>query len=526
MLRPSHPIRLAFVAGSLLAIPACSDTPTTFGEVQAHTSRERNVDWKADDKTRLLLREMGPASQGQAPQAAAPTFQAKVPDGWETLPPRQFRDASWRVTGTDAECALLASVRGGLRGNVDRWSDQFGATHLTAEQLGAAPTMELLGKPAKLIEIEGTFGGKPDQMLLGLITDTDPQATLKFTGSKAVVQQNRDKFLALAKSIAEGKAAAQPQPAAGGQGGSDVPTGYTGDLPAGWTQLPSEPQRFRDAVFGVPGGDGDVSFTASVGGGMRGNIDRWTGQFGLPALTEEQLAQAPQHPLAGKTAKLVELQGAFRGREGQAMLALITDGNQGSTFKFTGPAAVVMAEKANFLALAASLRKGQGKVSAPGAAPAQTPQMPAGHGATPPPAAPTSSAFAATIPAGWVKKPSNKEMHHTFGKSGEVYISALGGDLRQILDVWRSEMKMEPFTDAEFTALPKLPLLGQEGVLMDIAGDYEGMVGNKIPGARMLVGACKDGNAIVFVKLFGAADDVTAQKDAFAAFCSSLRRNP
>lgn len=523
MSRPSHPIRLALAAGPLLALAACSDTPTTFGEVQAHTARERNVDWKADDKTRLMLREMGPASQGQAPQAAGPSFQAQLPAGWESQKPRQFQDLAWRVTGTDAECALLASVGGGLRSNVDRWSDQFGAPHLTAEQLGAAPTVELLGKQAKLIEIEGTFAGKADFMLLGLITDSNPQATLKLTGPKLVVQQNRDRFLALAKSIAEGKASAPAQPQApAAASGNDAPTGFTGDLPTGWTQLPSEPQRFRDAVFGVPGGDGDVSYTASVGGGLRGNIDRWTGQFGLPALTEEQLANAPQHPLAGKQAKLVELQGTFRGREGQAMLALITDGSQGSTFKFTGPKELVMAEKGNFLALAASLRKGQGKVSAPGAAPAQNPQMPADHGATP---APASSAFAATIPAGWAKKASNKEMHHTFGKSGEVYISALGGDLRQILDVWRVEMQLEPLTDAEWSALPKLPLLGQEGVLMDIAGDYKGMVGNPIQGARMLVGACKDGKATVFVKLFGAADDVAAQKDAFAAFCSSLRRN-
>ncbi|MBM4063033.1 MAG: hypothetical protein FJ265_18350, partial [Planctomycetes bacterium] len=302
-LRAAAPCALALVGTS-----ACSDAPATFGEVKAYTARERTVDWKADDKTRLLLREMGPAGHGGENQAQAPSFTATVPDGWETLPPQQFRDVLWRVKGTDAECALLASVGGGLKGNLDRWCDQFGVPRLSDEQVAAAPAMPLLGKPGKLFELEGTFQKKSDQKLLGIITDTDPQATLKFTGSREVVQQNLDKFLALARSIRVGTAAA----AAPG-------TGYTADLPAGWTQLPSQPERFRDAVFGVPGGDGDCAYTAAVGGGLRGNVDRWTEQFGLPALTDEQLAAAPQHPLGGAPAKFVELAGTFRGRADMVM---------------------------------------------------------------------------------------------------------------------------------------------------------------------------------------------------------------
>lgn len=535
--------RVSFVLSlcPLLGLAGCSDTPTTFGEVKAYTTRERNVDWKVDDKTRLMLREMGGTGmggQGMAAPQEKVSITAQVPDGWEEQPPRQFRDASWKVKGTDAECALLASVRGGLKGNIDRWCGQMGTANLPDEDVAKLPKGELLGKPAKLVELDGTFQGRSGWKLVGLITDSDPQATLKFTGPRDTVMANLDKFLSLARSLRMGSAPAgqpdpqsapQPAPQTGNQGGPAMPseTGYTGDLPAGWKQLPSQPERFRDAIFGVPGGDGDCSLCAAVGGGVRMNLDRWTQQFGTASIPDEALAKAPQHPLLGKQARLVEIVGTFKERADQMMLALITEGNQVSTFKFTGPKAVVAAEKEHFLQLAASLRPGQGVVEAPGAAPAAPqPQLPPGHGQVPMPSGPAVSQFQATVPAGWTPKPgSSKELHHTFGADGEIYVSALSGDLRQLLDVWRGEMEKQPFADAEFQALPKTSLLGGDGVLMDLTGTFHSMTGKQIDQARMLVAARKIDDAVVFVKLFGAATDVAAQQAAFTSFCSSLRRN-
>jgi hypothetical protein len=102
----------------------------------------------------------------------------------------------------------------------------------------------------------------------------------------------------------------------------------------------------------------------------------------------------------------------------------------------------------------------------------------------------------------------------------------LGGDIRQILDIWRGEMKQQPFTDAEYAALPKTPLLGTDAVLMDIRGDYEGMTSRKkIAGARLLVAAAVVEGTVVFVKLVGGAADVEAQREPFLAFLASIRRN-
>lgn len=506
---------VAATAASLCS-SACSDA-VAFGPPRTLPASDRKIDWEVSDKTRLMLRDLGPA-EGQEPGQAT-GFTAELPEGWETQPPRQFRDASWRVRGTEAECALLAAVGGGLRGNVDRWCDQFGAARLSDAALASAPAGELLGKPARVIELQGSFQGKSDWALLALITEGDPLATLKFTGPKAVVAAQRDAFLRLGKTLRAGggpapagQPAAAPAPAATG--------GFTATLPAGWTQRAAEPERFRDAVFAV-GDGGDCAYTAAVGGGLRTNVDRWCGQFGLPPLGDAQLTNAPQHALAGQSARLIELQGSFRGKPEQAMLALITDGTPAATLKLTGPAALVGAQKSNFLQVAATLRAGAAPAAPANPAPAAPHPAPSPNGAA------NAGPFTATIPAGWQPKAgSSRPLHHTFGTQGEVYANSIGGALREQLAIWRGELQLAPLTDAEFAALPVQSLLGGDGVLLDLRGDFRGTDGRTLPGARVLVAARAVDGAVVFAKLFGPAAEVTEAEAAFRSFCASLRRHP
>ena len=55
------------------------------------------------------------------------------------------------------------------------------------------------------------------------------------------------------------------------------------------------------------------------------------------------------------------------------------------------------------------------------------------------------------MPGGWkAKAGSRRILHHTFGANSEVYIGQLGGELRQMLDIWRFELQLEAMTDAEF----------------------------------------------------------------------------
>ena len=334
---------------------------------------------------------------------------------------------------------------------------------------------------------------------------------------------------------------------AGGQGpqGSAAAGGekiWAASVPAGWEALAGNPGKFRDAQWRIQGqADCDIYFTAGVGGGVKGNLTRWyQGQFGKPEVPAPESLEIVE--LAGRTGRLVELSGTFSGKPGwAALIAFAWQGDQVTSLKFTGPEAAVKANRDQFLAVARSLKLATASPNpaAPPIQPGQT--MPsdsthAGVGSqgkapstptptptpTPPPAA---SPFTATVPAGWsAKAGTSRALHHTFGADGEVYLSQLGGTLKQNIDIWRGEMSLAPLTDAEFAALPKAAFLGDDSVLLDVAGNFQSMSGKKIDGARMLVAARLDAQTITFAKLVGAAADTTAQVDAFRAFCGSVRR--
>ncbi len=312
---------------------------------------------------------------------------------------------------------------------------------------------------------------------------------------------------------------------------------WTGDTPVGFESLPAVPAKFRDAVWRIAGEPNtDIYLTASVGGGTVGNLTRWyTEQFAIE--TVPTMEALPVVELAGRAGRLVELKGTFnRDKPGwAALIAFHAQGEQVMSLKFTGPEPVVMGNKDKFLALAKSLRSATASPDpkAPAIDPGQS--MPANHPATgaPPtagnktPHAVAPTPFTATVPTGWTAKAgSAKPLHHTFGSDGEVYVSQLGGTLKGSLDIWRGELQQQPMAEADVAALPKVAFLGDDSVLLDLAGDFRSMTGKQIQGARMLVAARLDGGTITFVKLVGVAADVEAQVGAFRQFCGSVRRTP
>jgi hypothetical protein len=328
-----------------------------------------------------------------------------------------------------------------------------------------------------------------------------------------------------------------PQGAAGSGGGGEKR--WVATVPEGWEALAANPAKFRDAQWRIPGqADCDIYFTASVGGGVKGNLTRWyQQQFGKAEVPAPESLEIVE--LAGRTGRLADLGGTFSGKSGwAALIAFAWQGEQVTSLKFTGPEAVVKANRDKFLAVARSLKLATASPN-PAAPPIQPGQaMPDNHppvgtspgqGVAPPPAPspqPAAAPFQATIPTGWTAKPgTSRALHHSFGADGEVYLSQLGGGLKPTLDIWRNEMGLGPMSDADFAALPKAAFLGDDSVLLDLSGNFQSMSGKKIDGARMLVAARLDGQTITFAKLIGTAADTGAQVDAFRAFCGSVRRS-
>ena len=327
-------------------------------------------------------------------------------------------------------------------------------------------------------------------------------------------------------------------PATGGTG-QKGPKQVVASVPNGWEELPPAPARFRNAVWRIKDEPTtDIYLTIAVGGGVPGNLRRWyADQFGKSVVPAVEAL--PPIDLADRPGRLVEVEGTFAGKQDwAALIAFYNEGSAVTSLKFTGPKRIVAANKKEFLMLAKSIRFAAQSPN-PKAPPIRAGQalpedhQPVGPGGNSPAAGAnpteTASPFTATTPEGWTKVDGRRILSHTFGSGSELYISQLGGALRQSLDIWRGEVsvggkRLSPLTDEEYNALPKALFLGDDAVMMDLAGAFQGMTGDQIESARLLVAARLDGTTITFCKLVGPQSEVDAQRAAFVQFCGSVRR--
>lgn len=523
---------------------ACRTEHPRFGAETSLPFDERPTVFDLGHRERLGVRDMAPARDAEAGGEQEPAvFDATVPAGWEALPATAMRQLNFRVAGSaDAECYLTAgNLRGGALANANRWvSTQFGQAPMTQAQFEALPRHPLLGQAGALVAIEGSFAGmgggpaRDDFALLGIVAGGDDDlVTLKFTGPKAIVAAQRDAFLAFASSIRRaGSKPATGTPVAAATDGAGS-NGFRVATPPGWQEVAPTDMRQKNWRIGA---DAECYLSAgNLSGGMLANANRWVStQFGQPPLTQAQFDALPRHPLLGAPAVLVTAEGTFAGmgggpgREGFQLLGLVGGSDADLvTLKFTGPKAVVEAQRAAFLQVAAALTLGAKDAPAPSAGADAGP-----HGGNPAAGAPTAGTevapFAGAIPTGWqpMGDTGSRLLRHRFGTKGECYVGQLGGDLTQMLGIWCGEMSAKTPDAAALAALPKLPMLGGEAVLLDLQGDYQGMGGSSLPGARSLVAALQQGTGITFVKCLGPAAEVEAQRANFLALVKSLRRNP
>jgi len=358
---PRLPRPVAFAL--LVALPwlgSCSES-VEFGPEQRFDARERPVQWNVSEKERLQLRDVAPAKRPGAGADGPAAFEAPTPAGWRELPPQpsMFKDLLYEVAGDrSASCYLTASVGGGVEGNIARWYGQLGKRPTT--KVTELPQHELMGQPARLVEIEGTFRGVSDSKLLGLIAGQGGQCTtLKLTGPAALVDAERERFLALAKAIRPAAADTTGKPQTGGAG----PLTAWKD-PDGWKAVePSSPMRLLSYQIGEAT-ECAVFLTGGDGGGLRGNLDRWQGQMGMPPLTDQEFAALPRIEVFGEEVPLLDRRGRFadamtqRSFDDALFLAVAALTPDGAFFvKLTGPHAEAQSHRQEFVDFCASLRR-------------------------------------------------------------------------------------------------------------------------------------------------------------------------
>jgi len=107
----------------------------------------------------------------------------------------------------------------------------------------------------------------------------------------------------------------------------------------------------------------------------------------------------------------------------------------------------------------------------------------------------------------------------------ECYVTLLGGAGGGVvanINRWRDQMGAEVLSEAQIAALPRIPFLGGEAVLVEIPGAYVGMGDADVPAALLLGAVCMLEDASVFVKMTGPRATVEAEREAFQEFCGSM----
>jgi len=169
------------------------------------------------------------------------------------------------------------------------------------------------------------------------------------------------------------------------------------------------------------------------------------------------------------------------------------------------------------------------------------PPIGAGSGAPAADGAPAAAAIAATMtqganglawqaPPGWRRAPERAMRVVTFQagpeeEAAECYVSEISGDAGGVeanIARWCGQMGAPALSAAELDALPRVPILGLDAPLVEVAGSYRGMGGEQVPDALLVGAVVPRGAGTLFIKLTGPRALVESQRDAFLAFCKSL----
>jgi hypothetical protein len=315
------------------------------------------------------------------------------------------------------------------------------------------------------------------------------------------------------------------------------PARFAWSVPPGWRESAPTPMRQANfAVDGAPDLECYLTVLPGGGGGIDANLARWRKQMSVGDEAPDDHVQAMQRPVLGQPATWVEYRGTYRGMGGEveragSMLigvALLYEGD-GVFWKMVGPQAAVEGERERFRALVESMT-----AAAAPAAPVAAASGPAGGGsaAAPAPAAPTGPApgLSWSAPPHWRVQPERpmRLVSFAIGSSGatECYVAVLAGaagGTAANINRWRDQMGQPELTEAEFAALPRLPMLGRQAPLVAIDGHFTGMDGATTSDAMLLGAVCELPEEAVFVKLVGPAAEVRAERQHFEAFCRSLR---
>ncbi len=306
-------------------------------------------------------------------------------------------------------------------------------------------------------------------------------------------------------------------------------------LPAGWEE--AAPGEMRAASFRAPGKDGKVADVSVIplpglAGGDLGNVNRWRGQVGQPAVSEDELAKLAQPvSVAGQAAQLYEQAGQNPGWKEKTRILAAVQRRDGVAwfFKMTGDDELVAQQKPAFIEFLKSL--------AFTAAPAQ-PELPPSH---PPIDASMMAAQAGAttpsgqakpdwqVPAGWQEAPGGQFLVAKFLLTGADNAQAAvnvsmstgeGGGLAGNVNRWRGQIGLGELPEADVNKLAtSADIPGGKAMFVDMTGT-DARSGQK---TRLVGAMVSRTGATWFYKLMGSEAVVEREKDAFTRFVQTAK---
>jgi hypothetical protein len=327
----------------------------------------------ADPHAGLSAEQLAAAGMASAP---AQEFSDSPPAHWKKQPPSAMLLTKYQIQNeggatVEVTFSTLRSAPGSLLANINRWRGQLGQ-----EPLDDASLKQNMGKvvsgfgDAVLVEIEGIAGdadSKKDGRLIGAIAEQGANAWFfKLRGNAALAAAEKENFIRWIGSVkpsapskvpmhgtAPGEGITPPKESAVAPAGDGS---VTWQLPDGWTPAKGSSARYATiAVTGTDGSKGELAVTHFPGdvGGDLANVNRWRAQIGLPPIEEAALASSVTQVTAGpKILKLIDATGP----QNRCAAGWVSHGGETWFFKFTGPEALVGAEKAKFTAFLESVR--------------------------------------------------------------------------------------------------------------------------------------------------------------------------
>lgn len=136
----------------------------------------------------------------------------QVPDGWKEQPASGMRIVTFRLSSDlkaiDCYIVTLGGVAGGVEANLSRWMSQIGIKSSSEDIQKVISSSQNVktqgGMEAKVYDftvIQNNASPTTKSMIAAIISTQDSTIFVKMTGSVEAINQNRNKFIELVKSL-------------------------------------------------------------------------------------------------------------------------------------------------------------------------------------------------------------------------------------------------------------------------------------------------------------------------------------